>query len=101
VRRHARFKLSEATVPAVIAQKLRLFMQIHSLFRFGFDVGARANVDARISHLAESNRAAFEHANAATGTAAGRQGAAKEFLNAEIPERQALKGHHYRTHRRL
>ena len=72
VRRHATLILSEATVPAVIAQKFRLFMQTHSLFRFGFDVGARAHVDARIRHLAQSNRAAFEHANAAAGAAAAR-----------------------------
>src|SRR5262245_10076007 len=62
----------------VNARNLRLRLRIN--------VDVPANINARISHLTESNRAALEHASAAT--AAGQQGAAKELLGCEIPEGQ-------------
>jgi hypothetical protein len=61
---------------------------------------APANINARISHLAESESAALENAHAAAGAAAGRQRAAKELLRCEIPEGQSLERYQYRTHLR-
>ena len=69
--------------------------------RFRINVGCPANVDARIGHLAESQRAALEHAHAAAGAAAVEHPAAKELLSREIPEGQSLERHQYRTHLRL
>ncbi len=67
--------------------------------RFRINVGAPANINARISHLAESETAFLKNAHAAAG--ADRQRAAKELLSGEIPEGQSLEGHQYRTHLRL
>ena len=67
---------------------------------FRIDVGAPANINARINHLAESETVSLKNAHAAAGAAAGRQRAAKELLSAEIPEGQTLGGHQYRTHLR-
>jgi hypothetical protein len=53
---------------------------------FRIDVGAYANINARISHLAESETASLKNAHAAAGAAAGCQRAAKELLSGEIPE---------------
>jgi hypothetical protein len=74
---------------------------LSSWLRFRIDVGAPANINARISHLAESETASLKNAHAAAGAAAGRQRAAKELLSGEIPEGQSLEGHQYRTHLRL
>ena len=74
---------------------------LSSWLRFRIDVGAPANINARISHLAESETASLKNAPAAAGAAAGRQRAAKELLSGEIPEGQALEGHQYRPHLRL
>jgi len=57
-------------------------------FRFRIDLGAPANINARISHLAESETASLKNAHAAAG--ADRQRAAKELLSGEIPEGQSL-----------
>ena len=46
---------------------------------FRIDVGAPANINARISHLAESETASLKNAHAAAG--ADRQRAAKELLS--------------------
>ncbi|SRR6266496_4052417 len=54
--------------------------------RFRIDVGAPANINACISHLAESKSAALEHAHAAAGTAAGEHPVAEELLRCVIPE---------------
>jgi hypothetical protein len=70
-----------------------------SWLRFRIDVGAPANINARISHLAESETASLKNAHAAAG--ADRQRAAKELLSGEIPEGQSLEGQQYRTHLRL
>ncbi len=111
------FRLSPAmrSVPRAIATgsgSARFSLSIHINHPHirpdpGFDLhspisltASRANIHARISHLAESDSAALEHAHAAPGDAAGRQRAAKELLRCEIPERQSLEGHQYRTHRR-
>ena len=51
-----------------------------------------ANINARISHLAESETASLKNAPAAAVAAAGRQCAAKELLSGEIPEGQSLEG---------
>jgi hypothetical protein len=45
-----------------------------------------ADVNTRISHLAECQSAALEHAPAAAGAAAGHKCSAKEFLRGEVPE---------------
>ena len=74
---------------------------LSSWLRFRFNVGAPANIKDRISHLAESKLAALEHAYAAAGAAAVKHPAAHELLSCEIPERQSLEGHQYRTHLRL
>ncbi len=60
--------------------------------RFRIDVGARANINARISHLAESETASLKNAHAAAGAAAGRQRAAKELLSVEIPGKAVVGG---------
>ena len=73
---------------------------LSSWLRFRIDVGAPANIKARISHLAESKRASLEYVYAAAGAAAGKHLAANELLSCEIPERQSLEGHQYRTHLR-
>ena len=65
---------------------------LSSWLRFRIDVGAPANINARISHLAESETASLKNAHAATGAAAGRQRAAKELLSGEIPEGQTFRG---------
>src|SRR5947207_2586197 len=62
---------------------------------------ALANINARISNLAENKSAALERAHAAAGTAAGEHSVAEELLRCVIPEGQSLEGHQYRTHRRL
>src|SRR5437763_14807745 len=62
---------------------------------------ALANINARISHLAESKSAALEHAHTAAGTAAGEHPVAEELLRCVIPEGQSLEGHQHRTHLRL
>src|SRR5215475_248001 len=64
-------------------------------------VDVPADVNARISHLAEGKSAAFERAHAAAGAAAVKYPAGKELLSREIPEGQAMEGHQYRTHLRL
>src|SRR2546427_746158 len=69
--------------------------------RLSIDVGARANINARIGHLAESESAALEHAHAAAGTAAGEHPVAEELLRCVIPEGQTLEGYQHRTHPRL
>jgi hypothetical protein len=50
------------------------------------DSARPANINARISHLAESETHSLKNAHAAAGTAAGRQRAAKELLSGEISE---------------
>jgi hypothetical protein len=49
--------------------------------------------NAGISHLAESESAALEHAPATNGRAAVRQCSAEELLGGEIPKGQTLKEH--------
>jgi hypothetical protein len=62
---------------------------------------ALANINARISHFAKSESAALERDHAAAWAAAGRHRAAKELLNGEVPEGQALERYKYRTQLRL
>ena len=69
--------------------------------RFRVNHGAPANINARISHLAESKSAGLEYADAAAGAAAGQHLTANELLRCEIPEGQSLERHQYRTHLRL
>src|SRR6266498_2747173 len=54
--------------------------------RFRIDVDTTANINARISHLAEGETASLKNAHAAAGAAASRQRAADELLSGEIPE---------------
>ena len=51
-------------------------------------LGAPANINARISHLADSESASSEKAAAG----ADRQRAAQELLSGEIPEGQTFRG---------
>ena len=88
---------SQIALSVSLGRELSLFNWLRSRI----DVGAAANINARICHLTESKSAALEHAHAADGAAAGRQRAAKEHLSGEIPEGQTLEGDQYRTHLRL
>jgi hypothetical protein len=73
--------------------------RLSSWLRFCINVGVPADINARISHLAECYSAALEHALAAARTTAGQQCATKELLRCEIPEKQPLERHQYRTQR--
>lgn len=68
---------------------------------FRTNLGAPANINARVSDLAESKSAALKRAHAAAGAAAGRHRAAKELFNGEVPVGQALERYKYRTQLRL
>ena len=63
-------------------------------WRLGPRFAAPASINARISHLAESETASLKNAHAASGAAVG---AAKELLSGEIPEGQSLEGHDLRS----
>jgi hypothetical protein len=56
--------------------------------RFRIDVGATAKINARFSHLGESETASSEKPAAG----ADRQRAAKKLLSGEIPEGQTFRG---------
>ena len=53
---------------------------------------ALANINARISHLAESESAALERAHAAAWAAAGRHRAAEELLNGKSRKGRRWRG---------
>src|SRR4051812_45479183 len=65
------------------------------------DLGVPTNINARISHLAESKSAGLEYARAAAGAAAGEHLIAEELLRCEISEGQSLERYQHRTHPRL
>jgi hypothetical protein len=62
-----------------------------SWLRFRTDVGTPANINARISHLAERETASSEKPAAV----ADRQRAARELFSGEIPEGQTLESTDY------
>ena len=59
---------SQIALSVSLGRELSLFNWLRSRI----DVGAAANINARICHLTESKSAALEHAHAADGSAAGR-----------------------------
>jgi hypothetical protein len=75
------FKLRPSSAGSILTFRNRI-----EPLRFRIDFGAPANINARISQLAESETASLKNAHAAAGAAAGRQSAAKELLSCEIPE---------------
>ena len=56
---------------------------LSSWLRFRIDAAVPANINARMSHLAESKSAALEYAHAAAGAAAGEHLIAEELLRCE------------------
>src|SRR3954463_3173622 len=73
----------------------------HVGLRCRIHVGDTANIHARISDLAESQRAALEYAHAAATAATAHHLTANELLRCEILKRQSLERHEHRTHLRL
>jgi hypothetical protein len=69
------FKLRPLSAGSILTSRNRI-----EPFRFRIEIGAPANINARISHLAESETASLKNAHAAAGAAAGRQRAAKASL---------------------
>ena len=69
---------------------MRLRRRLATWLRLYESVGVPADVNTRISHLAQRQCAAFEHAPAAGGPSASRQAPAEELLSREFPEWQSV-----------
>src|SRR5215813_12607297 len=72
-----------------------------SWLRFRISVGARPNINARISHLPESETTSLKDASTAAGPPAAEYLVAHELLSREIPEGRTIKRRQNRTHLRL